>query len=227
MPKDSPKCEPPSAEDYFSDNTQSRKESDHVGQTGATLGIVRAQRRPSGSQKRKPSIGQRILQAAVREISEAELNAQLDKFNIPQPNDPMGMHPVIRDDVFPHISELLRQFGRGEWALRPRTFCILRVLGCTEVLDSFIAMKRTDAFLPYDDRNLPDAIKGDIRAKFLKLQSLVLSNQHLNELEEEGGAHLNFRAPADDYFSFIKLLGQGGTGKVDHVYGTLSLKNFS
>ena len=227
MAAGSPKYEPPAAEDYFSDNTQGHKESDYVRASGAWPGIVRAQRRPRGSTKRR-SIGKRVLQAGAKRLTEAELNAQLDKLNIPRPNDPLGMHPVIRDGVFPYIGELLRQFGQGEWALRPRTFCILRILGYTELVDTFIALKRTDAFLPYDDRNLPDAIKGaDARAKFLKLQSLVSSSRHLKELEEEGSAHFNFLTPADGYFSFVKPLGQGGSGIVDHVFGTLSLKNFA
>jgi hypothetical protein len=57
-------------------------------------------------------------------------------------------------------------------------------------MDSFVALKRTDAFLPYNDRNLPDAIQGtEIRARFLRLQKLVLSGQRLDVLEREGGAH--------------------------------------
>ncbi|KAF1938688.1 kinase-like protein, partial [Clathrospora elynae] len=95
-------------------------------------------------------------------------------------------------------------------------------------MDSFVALKRTDAFLPYSDRNLPDAIQGaDIRARFLGLQKLVLSGQKLNVLEKEGGAHFSFHTSADDYFTSLNLLGQGGTGKVDHVFGTFTLKHFA
>ncbi|KAL1593122.1 hypothetical protein SLS60_010729 [Paraconiothyrium brasiliense] len=221
--------ETPSAEDYFSDNTRGRKERDHVRQSGATSGTVKAKRK-SCIWRRKTkttSFGQKMLRVA-RQLSEAELDAQLDRLGIPGPDDPADMLPVVRDGVFPYISELLRQYGQGEWALRPRTFLILRRLGCVKTMEDFIAMKRTDAFLPYDDRNLPDFIKGaEIRAKFLKCQRLVLSNKHLNDLEKEGSAHQNFTRNADDYFSFVKLLGQGGSGTVDHVYGTFSLKNFA
>jgi tRNA A-37 threonylcarbamoyl transferase component Bud32 len=215
-----------SAEDYFSDNTRGRDERRYARQTGAPLGVVKARRRPRGA-KRQGSFKDCLVQVATR-LSQGEFDAQLDRLNIPRPNDPLDMPPILRDGMFPFIGQLLRQFGQGEWALRPRTFCILRILGRPELMDSFVAMKRTDAFLPYSDRNLPDAIRGaDIRAKFLRLQELVLSGQNLKDLENEGGAHFSFHTPADDYFSPIAHLGQGLTGKVDHVWGSFSLKHFA
>ena len=226
MADDTQPYEAPSAEDYFSDNTQGRKESRYAQESGAPFKIVRARRRPPGV-KRNSSFGDRILQAA-RRISKAEFDAQLDKLNIPRPDDELHMRPVLRDGIFPYIGELLRQLGQGEWALRPRTFCILRILGCPELMDSFVSAKRTDAFLPYNDRNLPDAIKGsNVRARFLQLQELVLSGQNLEDLEKEGGAHLSFHTSADEYFSHIRLLGQGGTARVDHVWGSFTLKHFA
>ncbi|KAF2682217.1 kinase-like protein, partial [Lentithecium fluviatile CBS 122367] len=206
---------------------QGRNQAEYLQRSGANLQTVRAQCHQTGFAKRMPGVGRRIIQH-VRKISEDEFNALLDKVNIPRPSDHSDMLPVLRDGVFTYISELLRQFGKGEWALRPRTFCILRILGCPEAMESFVNLKRTDAFLPYNDRNLPDAIKGaDIRAKFLQLQRLVLSSQHLKELEEERSAHFNFRAAADDNFSSIRQLGQGGFGIVDEVYGPFTLKYFA
>jgi hypothetical protein len=163
----------------------------------------------------------------ARRISQREFDAQLDRLNIPRPDDGLDMLPILRDGIFPFIGELLRQLGQGEWALRPRTFCILRILGCPDLMDSFVASKRTDAFLPYSDRNLPAAIRGDFRRKFLRVQGLVLSGQKLEDLEKEGGAHFSFHTPADEYFSRIKLLGQGGYGVVDHVWGPFTLKHLA
>ncbi|OCK80990.1 kinase-like protein, partial [Lepidopterella palustris CBS 459.81] len=140
----------------------------------------------------------------------------------------MDTKAIIRDNVFPHISELLKRFGQVEWSLRPRTFCILRMLGCVDAMNAFIAEKRTDFFLPYNEKNLPHAIKGaDMRAKFLRFQKLVLSPHHLNELEQEDSAHLHFHNSADDYFSYIKDLGLGKFGVVDHVHGTISLRQYA
>ncbi|KAH7069363.1 hypothetical protein FB567DRAFT_246343 [Paraphoma chrysanthemicola] len=217
--------EAPSAEDYFSDNTQGRGQSQYVRETGASTGIVKARKRPKPP-KRCGSFSKGLLQFA-RRINQREFDAQLDRLNIPRPDDNLDMPPILRDGIFPFIGELLRQLGQGEWALRPRTFCILRILGCPDLMDAFVASKRTDAFLPYSDRNLPAAIRGDIRRKFLRVQELVLSGQKLEDLEKEGGAHFSFHTPADEYFSQIKLLGQGGYGVVDHVWGPFTLKHLA
>lgn len=228
MPKDTRKGEPVQAEDFFIDNTQDHKEKKYVHQAGATLGTLRAQVKRSRFKKRNSSLGQDIVQSFVKKISEAELNVRLDQLNIPRPDDPINMSPVIRDSAFSLVSEFLRQFGQGEWVLRPRTFCILRVLGCPEAMETFIAMKRTDPFLPYDDRNLPDVIKGtDIRVRFFQLQNMVLSSQYLDELEEEGRAPCNFSMSVDDYFPRHRSLGCGGFGTVDAVWGKFTLKHLA
>lgn len=160
-------------------------------------------------------------------ITEAQLNDKLDKLNIPGPNDPMPEQAIIRDHAFRYISELLQWFGKPQWSLRPRTFCILRMLGCINAMDAFVAEKRTDVFLPYNERNLPNAIKGyDLRSKFLQLQKLVTSPHH-GDLEKEGSAHINFHHSADDYFYHINRLGMGGFGVVDYVRGTLSLDEYA
>ncbi|KAH6644829.1 kinase-like domain-containing protein, partial [Boeremia exigua] len=129
--------------------------------------------------------------------------------------------------MFARVGELLQLFGQVDWALRPRTFCILRVLGCQELMDSFVALKMTDASLPYSAGNLPNAIKGERRSRFLKLQKFVLSNPDLAHLEKDGGSHLSFPVVADGYFSSIQPLGEGGTSMVDHVFGPMTLKHFA
>jgi hypothetical protein len=98
-------CKDPSAEDYFSDNTQGRKESRYSHESGAPLKIGKIRRRPPGV-RRNSSFGDRILQAAMG-ASKADFEAQLDKLNIPRPDDDLHMPPVLRDDIFPYIVELL------------------------------------------------------------------------------------------------------------------------
>ncbi|KAJ8110231.1 hypothetical protein OPT61_g6867 [Boeremia exigua] len=211
--------EAPYIEDYFSDNTQGRDEYRYARESVHTSQSKRGRR---GARKHD-GLG-RLFQMA-QNLTKADLDVHLKRLGLP--DDEPDMMPVVRDGMFSRVGELLQLFGQVEWALRPRTFCILRVLGCQELMDSFVALKTTDASLPYSAKNLPNAIKGEKRSRFLKLQKFVLSNPDLGHLEKDGGTHLNFPVVADGYFSSIKLLGQGGTGIVDDVYGPLTLKRFA
>lgn len=148
---------------------------------------------------------------------------------IPPLNPALGGKQIIRDSMFTLISEKLQAYGKGEWSLRPRTFAILRMLGCPELMDLFIHEHRQDISLPYNERNLPDIIKGQVyRSKFLAIQNLVLPLEHAKELEL--GEHVHFRAPPDQYFQTRRPLDEGGyhtRSIVDHVYSTLSLNQYA
>ena len=211
-------------EDYFSDNAEGREQRRHLEllqskREGALDGKTQSDPRSMESGLAKIIAGKRM--------TEAQLNAQLDKLNIPGPYDPMPEQAIIRDQAFRYVSELLQRFGQFEWSLRPRTFCILRMLGCVKDMSTFVAEKRTDFFLPYNERNLPDAIKGyELRSKFLQLQKVVTSTHH-GELEKEGSAHINFHHLADDNFWFIKTLGIGKFAVVDFVRGRLGLGRYA
>ena len=77
--------------------------------------------------------------------------------------------PSFRDADFLKFENLLQLRGKFEWSRRPRTFAILKMIGCTEALESFIAEQKSDFYLPYTDYNLPSAVKGT------RNQSLFLS----------------------------------------------------
>ncbi|KAI3394333.1 hypothetical protein diail_2885 [Diaporthe ilicicola] len=155
-----------------------------------------------------------------RFISDAELNQGLNKW-LPRPNDTSATKTVLRDSVFQPISELLVLYGKGEWSLRPRTFSVLRILGCTDLLDSFIQEGLMDSALPFTDSTLPGFLKGsEIRAKFLKLQHVVLYKEKGLQAMEDGGVHLHLAGSGDDYFRPIKPLGMGRYGTVDQVFST-------
>ena len=224
MSKEVVRYQSPSVEDYFSDNDEGRAQRRH-------LELLQSSREGALDRQTQCDLGpmEAGLAKIIAEkwITEAQLNAQLDKLNIPGPNDPMPERAIIRDQAFRRISELLQRFGQSEWSLRPRTFCILRMIGCVKAMSTFVSEKRTDFFLPYNERNLPNVIKGqELRSKFLKLQKLVTSPHH-NELEKEGSAHVNFHHLADDYFWYVKALGIGRFGVVDCVGGTLGLGQYA
>lgn len=224
MSKEVVQYQRPSVEDYFSDNAEGQAQR-------RQLELLQSNR--EGAFDRKTQCVPRKMESGLAKIiagkwiTEAQLNAQLDKLNIPGPNDPMPEQAIIRDQAFRYISELLQRFGQPEWSLRPRTFCILRMLGCVKAMSTFVAEKRTDFFLPYNHRNLPNAIQGqELRSKFLRLQKVVTSPHH-GELEKEGSAHIHFHHLADDQFWYINPLGVGKFGVVDFVRGNIGLGRYA
>ena len=113
--------------------------------------------------------------------------------------------------------------GKLQWSLRPRTYAILRLIGCEEALDDFVSHNLSDFGLPYTATNLPDAVKGaKARQDFLNLQNMVLNPQAV-DLEDDGGPHKNFLHSANEYYIVKRKLGHGGFGEVDHVISRLSL----
>ncbi|KAK7420409.1 hypothetical protein QQX98_002832 [Neonectria punicea] len=152
----------------------------------------------------------------------------LAKF-LPQPNDPLMERRILLDAVFPAISQLLVDYGKFEWSLRPRTFSLLWMLGIPEKMDTFVAEGRTDHYLPYSEGNLPDIIKGSSqRSSFLNLQSIVRCRREedLSGLEE-GGDHVHLPAHADAYFHSLEMLGKGRFAQVDKVYSRRTLKTYA
>ena len=131
-----------------------------------------------------------------------------------------------RNADFIRISELLQTNGKMEWSQIPRTFAILYRIGCIEAIEEFISESRSDFYLPYNARTLPNCVKGKARNLFLDYQLRVL-NQNAAELEKEGGDHQYFQRSANDCFIPKKELGTGLHGRVDEVVSRLSLRMFA
>jgi serine/threonine protein kinase len=138
--------------------------------------------------------------------------------------------PVVasfRDGDFLKFENLLQLSGKFEWSKRPRTFAILKMIGCTEALEGFIAEQKSDFYLPYTDYNLPSAVKGARnRNLFLSLQGRVL-NQDAKDLVQPGGSHKHFDSEPERFFIQHKELGHGGFGSVDHVVDRLRWDHFA
>ncbi|KAH9240819.1 hypothetical protein K456DRAFT_579234 [Colletotrichum gloeosporioides 23] len=150
-------------------------------------------------------------------IPESLFRKVLEKCGLPSPNDPLAEKGVLRDAIFPAISQALEDRGQTQWSLSPRTFSILWILDIPNVMDSFVAEGRTDRYLPYGEANLPDCIPGSLRSRFIKLQSLVRYNlKDVHELEESG-KHVHLTRNADAYFHSMEKLGSGRFAKVDKV----------
>ncbi|KAK8076719.1 hypothetical protein PG994_003991 [Apiospora phragmitis] len=79
-------------------------------------------------------------------------------------------------------------------------------------------LDRTDHYLPYNQANLPDVIKGSyLRDQFLKLQEMVRCRQEDIAELEMGGKHLSLPGNAATYFLSVVTLGQGRFVRVDKV----------
>ncbi|KAK1753995.1 hypothetical protein QBC47DRAFT_423793 [Echria macrotheca] len=158
--------------------------------------------------------------------SEEELERNL-KPHLPELEQALRQTRPLGDSVFPLVAELLAQHGKGEWSLRPRTFAVLKILGCPELLDDFVKEGRYDSALPYTDGNLPSAVKGStLRNKFLKLQALVACQESDIAALEEGGKHLHLLRPGDEYFRDRRSLGGGRQGIVESVVSLRSARPF-
>jgi serine/threonine protein kinase len=125
-----------------------------------------------------------------------------------------------------HISKLLEHLGKIEWSLRPRTYIVLRLINCTEIMSIFVSLGLFDIALPYNHMTLPEAITSpSTRTRFLETQSIILTKAM--DLETFEGRHRHFAEDGDLHFKKIKSLGIGGFGEVDHVYSTLSCKEYA
>src|ERR1700733_457029 len=94
----------------------------------------------------KPSVEDDDERTKRHFLSKEEFDRALDNI-LPRPNSCNVLKTFIRDNEFVRIGEILRLFGKGEWSLRPRTFSILRMLGCIEAMDGFVSENRTDIYL--------------------------------------------------------------------------------
>ncbi|KAK7917988.1 hypothetical protein PG985_009862 [Apiospora marii] len=156
-------------------------------------------------------------QVAPSPLQESLFRKALEGF-LPKQKSRLAHKTIIRDAVIPKISQILVEFGKREWSLQPRTFAILWILGIPETLDVFVAQDRTDHYLPYNQANLPDVIKGScLRDQFLQLQDMVRCRQEDIAELEMGGKHLSLPGNADAYFLSVMTLGQGRFARVDKV----------
>jgi serine/threonine protein kinase len=136
---------------------------------------------------------------------------------------------AFNDSELQRISRLLELSGKPTWALRPRTYSVLRFISRLDAMDSFIAEGLCDISFPYSEKTLPEVIQSQAsRSKFLEFQPLVLLTQvQAADVENDLGRHRHFAQDGNVFFQPIRSLGTGGFGEVDHVWSRLSLNEFA
>ena len=168
--------EPASAEDYFSDNTMGRKD---------LLLACRQNREVERTKALRP-----CATLNSTSISRVDFERAIERM-VPAPmtSDSPPTRGPFRDADVHRVAELLHLYGKEQWSLRPRTFAILRMIGCTEAIEGFIGERLSDISLPYTETNLPTAVRGPkARSRFVDFQSLVLT-PHVADLEKGGANH--------------------------------------
>lgn len=143
----------------------------------------------------------------------------------PSPNQPPP-RKRLRDAEFMKIADWCKLVGKPQWALRPRTFIVLHMIGRVDAIEDFINENLSDIALPYSDTNLPPSLTGDARARFLEYQNNVLTGQAAM-LEKSGSEHQHVQGSAEEFFIDVEALGKGTSSDVRRVVGRLSLKHFA
>ncbi|KAF2834976.1 kinase-like protein, partial [Patellaria atrata CBS 101060] len=121
------------------------------------------------------------------------------------------------------------------WSTRPRTYAVLRMLGCgidDDVAAEFIDEKLEDVTIPYTNHYLPSTLRNDedLSRRFLELQQFVLSDpQYMkasNFSQNSKVWHRHIR-DGDVYFEDLEKLGEGGSARVARVQHRLSGEIFA
>jgi tetratricopeptide (TPR) repeat protein len=129
------------------------------------------------------------------------------------------------DSEIQHISLLLSQVDL-QWSKVPRTYIILRIIDCLDLLGTFIDVGFSDYWFPITERSLPLCVQPKKRSQFVAAQNLVITKSM--DLEKgEKGQHCYFRLNEPPPLQMKGILGSGGFGQVDRVVSTISYREYA
>ena len=123
------------------------------------------------------------------------------------------------------VSSLLKH-SNPQWSRVPRTYIVLRTIGCLDLIQNIIDLGFSDFWFPVTERSLPRCLSPSVRAAFVNAQQLVLTKSM--DLEKgRNGKHCHFKKGEPLPFEPKGILGNGGFGQVDKVLSTISLKEYA
>jgi TolA-binding protein len=129
------------------------------------------------------------------------------------------------DSEIQQVSILLSQVNL-QWSKVPRTYMVLRIIGCLDLLDAFIDLGLSDHWLPFTERSLPPHLRPSKRSQFVGAQNLVMTKSM--DLEKgERGQHCYFRQDEPLPLEMKGILGSGGFGQVNRVLSTISFQEYA
>ncbi|CAG5179471.1 uncharacterized protein ALTATR162_LOCUS9296 [Alternaria atra] len=129
------------------------------------------------------------------------------------------------DSEIQQVSLLLGQLNL-QWSKVPRTYMVLRTIGCLDLLDTFIDLGFSDHWFPVTERSLPLCLRPSKRSQFVAAQDLVITKSV--DLEKaEKGQHCFFREHEPLPLKMKGILGSGGFGQVDRVLSLISFREYA
>jgi hypothetical protein len=129
------------------------------------------------------------------------------------------------DSEIQQVSLLLSQIDL-QWSKVPRTYMVLRVIGCLDLLNSVIDLGVSDHWFPFTERSLPPCLWPSKRSQFVGAQNLVMTKSI--DLEKgKNGQHCYFRQDEPLPLEMKGILGSGGFGQVDRVLSTISFREYA
>jgi hypothetical protein len=129
------------------------------------------------------------------------------------------------DSEIQQVSFLLVQVNL-QWSKVPRAYMILRIIGCLDLLDTFIDLGVSDHWFPFTYRSLPPSLQPGKRSQFLAAQNLVMTKS-INLEKGGGGHHCYFQEYEPLPLEMKGILGSGGFGQVDRVLSTISFREYA
>jgi hypothetical protein len=169
-----------------------------------------------------PEIQQVLLEAptSTNPLAEVVSSRLSDFFTNGSPRQTAYTDPEIQQ-----VSLLLSQVNL-QWSKVPRTYMVLRIVGCLDLLDTFIDIGVSDHWLPFTERSLPPCLRPSKRSQFVGAQNLVMTKSM--DLEKgEGGQHCFFRQDEPLPLVIKGILGSGAFGQVDRVLSTISFREYA
>jgi hypothetical protein len=78
------------------------------------------------------------------------------------------------DQDLADIARLLRESGCVSWSQIPRIYTMLRLIGQLTAIDLFLDQGLNDMWFPFNASQLPKAMPGSDRDKFIESQDMVM-----------------------------------------------------
>ena len=124
------------------------------------------------------------------------------------------------------ISRHLKEAGHKTWSEAPRLYTILRVIGQLQVLDKILDEGTSDIWFPFNASSVPKILSSSLRARFLEIQTLILT-KGVDLEKNDSKRHTHFGREDSFPFEVKEKLGKGGSGTVDKIFSPFSRREFA